>query len=122
MIEGLIRAVLMVCCLALIACGGRSSNRGLYRAQVERPLSAVLVGFQQHLEGTGAGITDRRESTLVGRLSGTLADGSEFTVRLEWQRPQATEVRIQIGVFGDRARAGRMLREARPFFRTTAAE
>jgi len=76
-----------------------------YSASLDRTYDAVVAA----LEGADVVITKRQLGGTVGKIHGTAADGESVKVDLKSVGDNVTEVRLRVGLLGNRERAENLI-------------
>ena len=120
----MIRSLLtMVGVLALVLCAGcvasHSNGKAVYtlRRNLNAWETTVAVPIDRVHQATVAGLSDlklkpvtSRVDKLTGLTEGSMADGTDFEVRLQALDAALTRIRVRCGMLGDRDRATQLFR------------
>jgi len=107
------------CTLLLLGAGAAAGAgtvaylQGELRANQDAPLDKVLKAAEDSLKEMQYAVTERTEAAGRARLLARGAGDKRVDVHLKALTPNATEVRIRVGVFGDEALSRQILERIR---------
>jgi len=79
--------------------------KGNLKRTYEAPVEKVWEAAVQAVQELDLTVESKKHDAFGGTVKGKLADGKNFTVRLERLGEKSTEVGVRIGVFGDRTKS-----------------
>ena len=113
----LITTLMLGLIIASTACGiSRDGLSGLFERKDDVTLSTAHQAFITAINTQGITLLSEKQDVTTGVIKGRYADSESLTVRLIRFTENATEIRIQVGAFGNTERSELLYTEAKKIF------